>query len=157
MPIVTDNENHTRMRKLLSHAFSDSALREQEPLIQSYCNLLITRLYDQIEGPSKGKVDIVSWLNFTTFDILGDLAFGESFLSLENGEHHDFVSTIFGSLKGAAVLRLLNGYTITRLILHALLAWVPAMGKARKDLDSYTVETVTKRLEKQTDRKDFLR
>jgi cytochrome P450 len=146
-----------RMRKLLSHAFSDSALREQESLIHSYCNLLITRLYDQVKGPSKGKVDIVSWLNFTTFDIVGDLAFGESFDALKNGEHHYFVSTIFASLKIATILRLLNAYPITYFILHALITWVPAFGKARKDLDGYAKETVTRRLEKQTDRKDFLR
>jgi hypothetical protein len=119
--------------------------------------LLITRLYDQIEGPLKGKVNIVAWLNFTTFDILGDLAFGESFGALKKGEYHYFISTIFGSLKGATVLRPLNAYPLTNILLHAAIKWLPTLGKARKDLDGYTKETVAKRIEKKTDRKDFLR
>ena len=51
----------------MAHAFSDLALREQEPLIQSYCDLLIEKLDDQIAGPNGVNVDIVSWFNFTTF------------------------------------------------------------------------------------------
>ena len=47
------------MRKLLSHAFSDSALREQEPLMTHYFDLLVEKLKQQIEGPSQGKVDIM--------------------------------------------------------------------------------------------------
>jgi len=33
---------------------------------------------------------------------------------------------------------------------------MPALGKTKKDLDAYTIDTVTKRLERKTDRKDFL-
>jgi hypothetical protein len=122
--------------------------------------LLVTRLRDQVDGASEGedqaKVDLTNWLNFTTFDITGDLAFGESFHALEKGESHYFVETIFQSLKFATVLRPLNAYPVTSVLLHALLR-IPGLANARKRLGNYTKKTVTKRLEKKTDRKDFLR
>ncbi len=67
--INANDTDHTRHRRLISHAFSDKALLEQEPLMNKYFEKLITRLGDQIDGPAKGKVDMKDWLNFTTFDL----------------------------------------------------------------------------------------
>ena len=82
------------MRRLLSHAFSDAALREQEQLITHYLDLLIEKLHQQIVSTAQGKVNFVQWYNFTTFDILGDLCFDESFGALENGQYHSWVANI---------------------------------------------------------------
>jgi hypothetical protein len=59
------------MKKLIIHAFSEPALSDQEPIILSYCDLLISRLHEQIE--TKEQVDMAAWLNFASFDIIGDL------------------------------------------------------------------------------------
>lgn len=56
---AADDSNHSRIRKLLSHAFSDAALREQEALMTHYFDLLVEKLKEQIAGHSKGKVDIM--------------------------------------------------------------------------------------------------
>ncbi|KAF5667311.1 cytochrome P450 monooxygenase [Fusarium heterosporum] len=83
--IVNGNhEEHARYRRLYSPGFSARSLREQEPLIQGYVNMFIgglTRLCEHGETP----IDMVQWFNFVTFDIIGDLAFGEPFGCLENG------------------------------------------------------------------------
>lgn len=71
MATAANDTDHARIRKLLSHAFSEAALREQEPILTTYFDLLISRLKDQIDGPAAGKVDIMSWYTFTTFDIIG--------------------------------------------------------------------------------------
>ena len=63
---VSDDADHSRIRKLLAHAFSDAALREQEPLINDYFELLIQKLQEEVDGPNKGHVDMVRWYNFTT-------------------------------------------------------------------------------------------
>lgn len=76
---MASEDDHTRMRRVLGYAFSNGALREQEPLVLKYCDLFISRLRDQITGPSKGVVDIMRWFNFATFDIIGDLVFSEPF------------------------------------------------------------------------------
>jgi len=71
--VASNNADHARIRKLLSHAFSESALRDQEPILTKYIDLLVSRLKDQIDGSAAGKVDIMSWYNFTSFDIIGSV------------------------------------------------------------------------------------
>jgi cytochrome P450 len=84
---AANDADHARMRRLLNHAFSEAALREQEPLMNSYFDLLIQKLYEKIDGPTNGKVNIVRWFNFTTFDLVGDLCFGEDFDALKTEEY----------------------------------------------------------------------
>lgn len=69
--VVANQADHTRIRKLLAHAFSDSALLEQEPILASYFDLLISKLKAQIDGPARGRVDLMAFYNFVTFDIIG--------------------------------------------------------------------------------------
>lgn len=99
-------EDHDRIRKILSPAFSDRALKAQEYILQDYTDLLITRLRDQIISAGKGSitVDVDSWYNFTTFDTVGDLCFGESFSSLQTSLHHPWVQSIFKAIKFAILL-----------------------------------------------------
>lgn len=80
-------EDHGRMRKNLNPGFSEKALRQQEPQIMGYVNLLIQRLKDHSQD---GPLDICSWYNFTTFDIIGCLFYGESFQCLENSKYNDW-------------------------------------------------------------------
>jgi hypothetical protein len=69
------------MRKYLSHAFSQRSLVEQEFIVSSVVDHFIARIGDLgVEG-----LDIVRWFNMMTFDIIGDLAFGESFGGIDSG------------------------------------------------------------------------
>jgi cytochrome P450 len=71
--------DHSQLRKILSVAFSDKALRERERFLQDYITLFITRLK---ELPVGEKVDLVWWLNCIGFDTVAHLTFGESFHAL---------------------------------------------------------------------------
>ena len=73
---------HAAMRKDLSHGFSEAALSEQEDLIHHFVDLLIRQIGQH--GVSE-PIDMVKWYNLTTFDIIGELAFGEPFGGLESG------------------------------------------------------------------------
>lgn len=70
------------MRKYLSSAFSDRSLREQENLVAEIVDEFITKI-DPAQG--KDEVDLVNIFNLTTFDIIGSLAFGESFRGVAAG------------------------------------------------------------------------
>ena len=59
-------------------------MRDQEPLINKYFDLLIQRLQERSGKP----VDMVEYYEFATVDIISDLAFGESFDCLEKEEMH---------------------------------------------------------------------
>jgi hypothetical protein len=71
--INANDADHSRTRRAFSHAFSDKALREQEPLLVKYIDLLGEKLQEAADADSDEKVDMVKMLNFTTFDIMGGL------------------------------------------------------------------------------------
>jgi hypothetical protein len=67
------------MRKMLSHAFSTKALVEQEfVLTRSVDDFMYHIGTIKAEGGKTG-VDITKWFNNVTFDIMGGMAFGDSF------------------------------------------------------------------------------
>ena len=103
--LSANNADHARYRRLLAHAFSESALREQEYLPLAYIDLLTRRLHGIVasSGDHGTVIDIVKWLNFTTFDIVGDLALGESFHCLEESKYHGWVSILFSQFKAAGL------------------------------------------------------
>lgn len=103
--LTANGEQHRRLRRLLAHAFSDRALRLQEACLQGYVNLFISQLRKQA-ATDTGVVNMVHWFNFTTFDIIGDLAFGDSFSLLKNGKWSRYLSSIFGLLEYNAFHRL---------------------------------------------------
>ncbi|KAK1954620.1 cytochrome P450 [Colletotrichum sublineola] len=55
----SNREDHQRFRRALAHGFS-----------------------------AHGPVDVVKWFNYTTFDIIGDLSFGEPFGCLDDETYH---------------------------------------------------------------------
>jgi hypothetical protein len=59
-------------------------MRDQEPAMTKYFDLFIQRLNENCEKP----LDMVEWFNLTTFDVISDLTFGESFHCLEKSELH---------------------------------------------------------------------
>ena len=147
--IQSFDDDHTRMRRLLAHAFSDKALREQEPLIQSYVDLLINKLHAQ-----SSPINMVSWYNWTTFDIIGDLSFGSPFGCLEGGVYHPWVSLMFNNIKANVFLNVPKHFPILKGIKKL---FTPAsLIKARNDNLLLSSEKVGARLESGVGRPDFL-
>jgi cytochrome P450 len=56
---LTDRAGHGRQRRILSHAFSQNAMYEQEPLIKHYVDLFISRIGDFAAADT--AIDIVRW------------------------------------------------------------------------------------------------
>lgn len=148
--ILTANDaDHSRMRRLLSHAFSDKAIRDQEPIIQTYVDNLMTGLRNQ-----RGNVNLADWFNWTTFDIIGDLAFGEPFDCLQEITYQPWVAMIMDSLKYVAFLSVLVRFPPS---LKLAIRFLPAKARrARMDHERMSREKVERRLESTTDRPDFL-
>lgn len=89
-----DFHEHARRRRLLGEGFSDKSLREQEPIIRKYANLLMQRMEE-----NAGKtINLAAWFNYTTFDIIGDLTFGEPFHCLQNSSLHPWIYFLFSNL-----------------------------------------------------------
>ena len=73
------------MRRSLSSAFSTKALLEQERIVAGNIDAFITKL-GRLGGPKTKGLDMSKWYEMSAFDILGDMAFGESFHCIDNGK-----------------------------------------------------------------------
>lgn len=93
--IVARDPDHSRMRKIFTPAFSDRALKQQEPLFVRYADLLVSKLREGVEANANQKWDMVRMFNFTTFDVMGDLTFGEPLHMLDNAEYVCTLDTIY--------------------------------------------------------------
>ena len=124
--IAETRENHALIRKQLAKGFSDRAMHEQEHLIGGYADLLVQRLRESCTedgyADEKGAttrprvIDIKSWYNWTTFDIIGDLAFGEPFGCLENLYYHPWVDAIANTVSQGRYLQLIKYLNLDWLI-----------------------------------------
>lgn len=79
-----DVDAHAQMRRHLAHAFSDRSLSEQEALVAETVDKFVRVVGDR--GQQKGGLNISKALEMMTFDIIGDLAFGETFGGVDSGE-----------------------------------------------------------------------
>lgn len=75
---------HARMRRSLAAAFSTKALVAQEWIVRSCVDKFIAQLGTN-GGPRSAGLNMSKWFEMISFDILGEMAFGESFGSVEQG------------------------------------------------------------------------
>lgn len=152
--ITANGDDHTRMRRLLAHAFSRKALSEQEGILHIYADLLLDRLGGMIGASSSTNIDMSLWFNFTTFDLIGALAFGEPFDCLMNSQYHWWVSLLQDAVKGSTYLKVFYFYPI---FLPLLALLVPKhLIQKRQDSFDLSVEKTRRRLKSDTTRPDFI-
>lgn len=77
-----DPKIHRRMKRDLTPAFSTQALYEQEGLISECVDRFVTKIGERGKEP----LNMTKWFEMVSFDILGEMAFGESFRAVENGK-----------------------------------------------------------------------
>ena len=75
-----DPKKHGSMKRDLTPAFSTKSLGEQESIIKECIDVFIEKI-----GSAKEALDMTKWFEMISFDILGSMAFGESFHAVENG------------------------------------------------------------------------
>jgi cytochrome P450 len=148
-----DRDNHRRYRQILAHGFSAQTMLEQQPIIKSYIDSFIARIREESAGGVQ-PIDMVKWYNYTTFDIIGDLSFGEPFGCLQGSTYHPWVAMIFSSVKGLAISahleRILHNQMLKKLFMPTNLA--ASLAESRQ----LATAKVRKRLATQTDRPDFI-
>ena len=155
MPVAR-TADHRRMRRILAHAFSETAIAEQEPLVMSYVALLIGQLGNQATQEPGQRIELTKWYNFITFDIIGDLCMGEPFNTLQEGRYHPWIFEIFRGLKFVGIFRLIQVYPLIRVLWTIFLATSPHIANAQKAHFEYTAAKIKKRIERKTERKDFI-
>ncbi|KAI1494267.1 cytochrome P450 [Biscogniauxia mediterranea] len=99
VPSLLNNtyQDHSRVRRLFSPAFSERALRKQEPLFRKYADMLVSKLGEL--GGDGTPVEMTRLFNFAAFDTMAELCFGNPLGLLENNEFSPWLKAIFDSLK----------------------------------------------------------
>jgi hypothetical protein len=121
-------------------------------MVTSYINLMISKLHKR--AASDSPVDMMKWPNFSTFDITGNLLFDESFGSLESENYHSWIANMLNLIRLGCVMYATRSYGIH---IEKLLGLIPSVAKTMAAHMDYTKERTARRLEKKTDRKDFMR
>lgn len=153
--VALDPKVHSRFRRAMDPAFTEKSVRMQEPIIQHNVELFIAQLSKLAsEDPAGAIVDIVQWFAFVAFDLVGDLAFGESFGSLEASKIHPWISLIFSSIKAAT-------YSVS-LKYYPGLSWLMSIAVPKKVMKQmrehweFSEDKIRRRLEHGQERPDMI-
>ncbi|KAI0195873.1 cytochrome P450 [Astrocystis sublimbata] len=155
--IVSERDpiEHGKMRKYLSHAFSDSSLKKQEELVAQNVDLLMTKLGSI--GNSPNGVNIVKWFNLATFDIIGSLAFGESFGGLSTEQTHFWIEKVMKALRQGAMADTMSRFPSLAWLFKTLAPQrIEEFSRDTREHEAYTMALINNRLSKPDSRPDFL-
>jgi cytochrome P450 len=119
--------------------------------MKTYMDLLINNLHEDAEH--KSTVDMVAYLDFLTFDLIGDLSFASPFDALKNRKHHPWMSTFYKSVIEGTILGQLLGFPI---FLPFIALFSGSLRKAGLQQLKYTQEKVAERIEAGSERPDFM-
>ncbi|KAF2009663.1 toxin biosynthesis cytochrome P450 monooxygenase [Aaosphaeria arxii CBS 175.79] len=141
--------DHRRFRRLLSHAFSEQSLRGQEKRVHQHVDLLVQGLRNTSQ---KGPLDITLWMHWTTFDIMGDLAFGQSFKSLEAMKTHPWQQFLADYIAAAVWSGIAERWGLAKLIAVVTPA---SLRQAVQDFYELSSQMIEKRIVFGKERGDF--
>lgn len=148
--------DHSRMRRVFSNAFSDRALKLQEPMFLRYVDQLVANLRRGCAQDPARKWNMVRMYNFTTFDVMGDLTFGDPLGMLDNDDYHPWVATIFQSIKFGSLIHMMRYFpAFEDFLFRVVLPRFAAARKGMQDHKNFTSERVDKRLHKKDARPDI--
>ncbi|VZI06880.1 unnamed protein product [Fusarium fujikuroi] len=148
-----NDAEHNRVRRLFLPAFSDRALKQQEPLLSKYSDQLIDLIRRGIDDNSNQEFDAVKLYNFTTFDIMGDLTFGEPLGLLKNSSYTEWVQNLFHDIKTVGIFLFIFDFPPLPWLVRKFSP--PSIQRAHEIHKRHTVERVNRRLERGLDRPDI--
>jgi tryprostatin B 6-hydroxylase len=97
-----DRTAHDKRRRIWSPAFSDKALRGYVESVRTYDELLLSRI--ESVSAANLSMNVSKYFNYYSFDVMGHLAFGESFEMLKNDKEHWAIELMNTGLEALAFL-----------------------------------------------------
>ncbi|KAI1499291.1 cytochrome P450 [Biscogniauxia marginata] len=147
-----DPRKASEKRALFSAAFTQKALLEQENIIQRCIDSFVYKVGKLGSNPQ--GVNMVKWYEMISFDIFGELAFGESFGCVERESSHFWLDMILDHLLVVNIMDNLRRYPLLVAIAKSLPSkWTTGLAKKQTQ---YSREKVKQRLQKNSNDKDFL-
>ncbi|EKG12580.1 PAS domain-containing protein [Macrophomina phaseolina MS6] len=151
---IVDPDEHRRVRNMFNPAFSQRALKEQEALLLKHINLFVDKVREKSAENAHGVIDLCNFFNFTTFDIMGDLAFGAPLGLLERAEYTSWVRNAFAGMKLFAIRSAISYYFPP--IDYVMPLLLPRSLKRKRAAHMrYAADQVRERVARKTDRPDI--
>ncbi|KAI0466982.1 cytochrome P450 [Xylaria cf. heliscus] len=147
-----DEQKHSVMRKMLSPAFSQRVLIDQEGIISTIANKFV-KVIGERGGPDSVGIDMTRWFEMGSFDFISEMAFGESFTSLDTGTLHFWPAIVMDHIYFITVVDNLRriGW-----LAKAFSFLIPSSVLTRNRNSTFSRQQVEKRLSKQESRNDFV-
>lgn len=112
---------HSAMKRTLAPAFSPRMLAQQENSVHRCVDIFVNKI--GLRGGGNCGIDMTDWFEMVAFDVLGSLAFGESFHSVEAEKPHFWSQLVVKHLFYVTLLDNLQRYPIVKTVGQALLPW----------------------------------
>ncbi|KAL1620763.1 hypothetical protein SLS56_009533 [Neofusicoccum ribis] len=113
---VRDDAAHARLRRIFAPAFADRSIRRQEPMVARYADRLVAAVRRDAEAAAGGELDLCKLWTCATFDVMGQLTFGEPLGLLDRSEYTPWVTMVFGWNKAIDLARLQLEYPLLGLL-----------------------------------------
>ncbi|KAJ3568839.1 hypothetical protein NPX13_g6283 [Xylaria arbuscula] len=144
---------HARKKKNLLAAFSAKALTAQEDIVQRCIDDFVSKI-GIISQKSPEGINLVEWFEMSSFDLLGEMAFGESFGCIQSEKHHFWIDLVLQHVREITLVDNLRRFKILSGIAKRILPSLILSVRARHT--KYTRAKVQRRLESTSSRQDFL-
>ncbi|KAL8737125.1 MAG: hypothetical protein Q9181_001996 [Wetmoreana brouardii] len=149
-----DPTKHGVMRKHLSAAFSTRALTEQESIVARVLDEFIERIgWEEKLGEKERGINVTEWYEMVSFDVLGEMAFGQSFGCVRNGKPHFWAELI---LEHLYFITLANNLRRLPLLRKLAKIFFPSTMAVQNKNSQYSRKQVDMRLNSRVSRKDFM-
>ncbi|KAJ5594388.1 cytochrome P450 [Penicillium hispanicum] len=113
-----DFHRHSELRKMLLPAFSQRGLLEQEVILSSETVDRWIHSTGHRAPPRSDGIDMTRWFDLGSFDILGEMAFRETFRAVETAVNPYLITLIDNARHITLVAKLFNLLVPTRLALN---------------------------------------
>nr|WGZ60643.1 cytochrome P450 [Fusarium verticillioides]WRP99003.1 cytochrome P450 enzyme [Fusarium sp. HZ-2024a] len=152
-----DPAKHAAMSRHYGTAFSRGFLNETEPIILDYIDRFVSHVHSKTANGA--AIDLTSGYSSLTFDIVGDMAFGQDFGAIGQEEPHKFIRQLNENLIFTSFLEAVKRFPALKYIAKVFFSGTVAEleRKAREGGD-FALHVIQKRIADQDNitRKDFL-
>ncbi|KAF2793127.1 putative cytochrome P450, partial [Melanomma pulvis-pyrius CBS 109.77] len=148
----TDPYLGQQKREYFSAAMSAKGLAQQEPVIQRTIDTWIEKL--EKLGGSKNGIDMAKWFLYVSFDVVGEMAFGESFGCIERESSHDWLDLILGHMLVLTIMDNVRRYPLALFLARSIPSkWTVGI---RDRITQFSRDKAAARLKKTGEQRDFL-
>ncbi|KAF9543833.1 high nitrogen upregulated cytochrome P450 monooxygenase 2 [Agrocybe pediades] len=145
-----DLQRHAQLRKPWNKAFGSEPMNDYAEILVEKANVLKEELMKrcQLSADQRGHVDLAGWINFFSFDFMGEMAFGGSFDLMRHGDKD-------GLWHGMQSALLTAGVTQHVPWLAHIVRAIPSTGVALRRFGQFAVNQAKTRFSKEVEKRDL--